>query len=366
MENIFKSLTNRLINLIDLNTTSQNNNSARVVVFISMKNFLTAFIVFMIWSLFGLWIYSWIQPEDISSNFEVEIPKRNIKTPSENKDAMIKEIIIDSSALIKEKSIVELKNDSIPIDNKIEILEFKAINAEGDIIFLYPNGIPITKNILDITFPENSKDFKYKINSFLLEHPNQEVHIHSIYSPQENVSTPNIGIQRALFIEEKLISIGVPKEKIVKKSIIKNSIFSEEDQYSNGFYFTFNKLDLERVKAIIDSKPKNKNVYPKFTNSGVSVNNDLKQLLIELKQYFKEHPNKKVDIVGHTDNIGNSVDNYAEGLKYAQQVRWYLISKGGINKSSLKASSKGESEPIDNNNSKQGRTNNRRIEVIFK
>lgn len=317
----------------------------------------------MIWSLFGLWIYSWIQPEDISSNFEIEIPKRNIKIPSIEKESMIKENVIDSSTLINVKPLFELKTDSIPIEDNIE---FKATNNQGDIIFLYPEGISISKNILDIIIPENSKDYKYKINSFLLEHPDQEVHIHSIYSPQENVSTPNIGIQRALSIEKNLISIGVPKEKIVKKSIIKNSIFSEANQYSNGFYFTFGDLDLERVKSIVDNTPKNKIIYPKFSDSGVSVNNELKDLLVELKQYFKDNPNKKIDIVGHTDNIGNSADNYAQGLKYAQQVRWYLISKSGIDKSSVSASSKGESEPIDNNNSKEGRDHNRRIEVIYK
>lgn len=331
-----------------------------------MKNFLTAFIVFMIWSLFGLWIYSWIQLEDMSANFDVDIPIKNIKTPLRAKENMINESIIDSSTLSHEVPIIELKKDSIPIKTKIEILEFKATNSQGDIIFLYPEGIPITKNIIEISIPENSKDYKYKINSYLLEHPNQEVHIHSIYSPQENVSTPNIGIQRALFIEENLISVGVPKENIVKKSIIKHSIFSKKDQYHNGFYFTFNELDLERVKIILNSKPKNKIVYPKFSESGVSVNNELKELLAELKHYFKDHPNKKVDIVGHTDNIGNSADNYSVGLKYAQQVRWYLITKGGFKRSLVKASSKGESEPLDNNNSVNGRNKNRRIEVIYR
>ena len=69
--------------------------------------------------------------------------------------------------------------------------------------------------------------------------------------------------------------------------------------------------------------------------------------------------------MGHTDNIGNSNDNYATGLKNARQVRWYLVSKGGIDKTKIIASSKGESEPIDSNNSHQGRIANRRIKVIF-
>jgi len=53
------------------------------------------------------------------------------------------------------------------------------------------------------------------------------------------------------------------------------------------------------------------------------------------------------------------------GLQYARQVRWYLISKGNFEKSAIKASSKGETEPIDTNNSKRGRNANRRIEIVY-
>tara|TARA_R110000787_G_scaffold108621_5_gene217072 strand:+ start:16576 stop:17568 length:993 start_codon:yes stop_codon:yes gene_type:complete len=330
-----------------------------------MKNFLTAFIVFMIWSVFGLWVYSWIQPESITAKAEIETPIfEKIQNPEQN-EKMIIESEIDTST-IQTKADIEIKKDTISLTIPIEDIKFRATNSQGDIIFLLEEGISIKKNIKEIFPSESSKDYKYKINSFLIEHPNQEVHINSIYSPQENVSSPNIGIQRAQEVEKELVAIGVPLEKIVTKSIIKNSIFSEDESHTNGFYFTFEELDIERVNKIISSKPKTRTVYPKFLESGIAVNNDLKSLLVDLKQYFKEHPNKKVDIVGHTDNIGNSSDNYTIGLKYAQQVRWYLINKGGIKKTSLIASSKGESEPLDSNKSRQGRSDNRRIEIIFR
>ena len=330
-----------------------------------MKNFLTAFIVFMIWSVFGLWIYSWIQPETLTAKAVTETPViEKIQVP-EQKRNMIIESEIDSTIAQSNKAI-EVKKDTISLPIPIEDIKFKASNSQGDIIFQFEEGISITKNLSKIFPSEGSKDYKYKINSYLIEHPNQEVHIYSIYSPQEVVASPNIGIQRALEVEKELIGIGVHLEKIVKKSIIKNSIFSDEENYSNGFYFTFEELDIERVNKIINSIPKTRVVYPKFLDSGIAVNNELKSLLTDLKKYFTDHPNKKIDIVGHTDNVGNSSDNYAIGLKYAQQVRWYLINKGGLKRSSMIASSKGESEPLDTNNSNQGRNYNRRIEIIFR
>ena len=53
------------------------------------------------------------------------------------------------------------------------------------------------------------------------------------------------------------------------------------------------------------------------------------------------------------------------GLNYAKQVEWYLVAKGAIKNSMIKATSKGETEPIDTNNSERGRIANRRVEVIF-
>ena len=319
----------------------------------------------MIWSLFGLWIYSWVKPETITAKAVTEIPIiKKIEEP-EQKENMIIESEIDSTN-IQSKTAIEFEKDTISLISSIEVLKLRATNSQGDIIFQFEEGINITKNLKEVFPSEGSKDYKYKINSYLIEHPNQEIHIYSIYSPQEVVASPNIGIQRAHEIEKDLIAIGVPSEKIVKESIIKNSIFSDEDNYSNGFYFTFEELDIERINKIITSKPEVRIVYPKFSESGIAVNNELKSLLTDLKEYFKDHPTKKIDIVGHTDSVGNSSDNYTIGLKYAKQVRWYLLNKGGINKSSIIASSKGESEPLDSNKNRQGRNSNRRIEVIFR
>ena len=80
---------------------------------------------------------------------------------------------------------------------------------------------------------------------------------------------------------------------------------------------------------------------------------------------MKANPDVRIELIGHTDNIGNGQDNYTMGLNYSKQVEWYLVAKGGIANSKIKASSKGEEEPIDTNNSREGRIVNRRVEVVF-
>jgi len=328
-----------------------------------MKNFLIAFGVFLAWSFFGLWIYSWLQPKTDSAKLETGIIENNLPD----------DLIIYTPPVIKIDSVSQQNsnNDAI-VESPIPLEQgnnndddLKATNEAGDIIFIFSEGISIKKNNIEITISPSEIDFKGKIKTYLLEHPDEELHINSIYSPKESVLSPNIGIQRANEVYKLLIQSKIPTERLVTKSVIKDIIFNINDEFNNGIYFTFKPLNIKRVELLNKSIPEVRTVYPKFSESGILVNNDLKTLLNELVVYFDNNPAKKINIIGHTDNIGNGLDNYDIGLKYARQVRWYLITKGPINKNLINASSMGESEPIEDNNTHLGRIANRRIEIIF-
>lgn len=320
-----------------------------------MKNFLIASSVFLVWSLFGLWIYSWLQPKSESAQLNTDLIENNQLEESNSNKLPLKSLVEDT--LVKKTSEPKL--------NEVDIIGLKATNQSGDIIFLFSEGIAMIKDEIEITIPISIIDYKYKVNTYLLEHPDQEIHIQSIYSPKERIITPNIGLQRADYIYKQLVETGVPKEKIVIKSVIKDIIFNENNSFNSSIYLTFKPLDQNRIDLLKNSVPKTRIVYPMFSESGILANKDLKNLLSELSLYFAKNPTKTIDIVGHTDKIGNGTDNYNIGLKYAKQVRWYLISKGNFDKTLLKALSKGESEPIADNNTHSGRIANRRIEVIF-
>ena len=70
----------------------------------------------------------------------------------------------------------------------------------------------------------------------------------------------------------------------------------------------------------------------------------------------------KVEISGHTDNIGTPIDNQILSQKRAQSVCNYLILKG-IKKEMLVFKGYGEAKPIGDNASDEGRKMNRRIEI---
>jgi len=70
----------------------------------------------------------------------------------------------------------------------------------------------------------------------------------------------------------------------------------------------------------------------------------------------------KIELIGYTDNVGAEAYNINLSKKRAEQVYNYLI-EAGINSTRLKFSGKGMSDPIESNETEQGRAKNRRTEL---
>jgi len=104
--------------------------------------------------------------------------------------------------------------------------------------------------------------------------------------------------------------------------------------------------------------------YPEYDRTDLILNKELIEYAGELKEYLIENPEKKVTIIGHTDNIGNAQDNFQSGLRKSRQIKWYFTARRGITRSKVTATSRGEAEPIANNNNASGRKKNNRIEII--
>lgn len=84
-------------------------------------------------------------------------------------------------------------------------------------------------------------------------------------------------------------------------------------------------------------------------------------ILKELKDVMVEHPGLRINILGHTGNIGHDQYNLTLSLERARIVKDYL-EKLGIQESRIQHHGFGESRPIATNSSDEGRKKNRRIE----
>lgn len=79
---------------------------------------------------------------------------------------------------------------------------------------------------------------------------------------------------------------------------------------------------------------------------------------------LKKQGNTKVKVAGHTDSRGDDKYNLALSQRRAETVRAYLIKKG-VAANRLTAKGYGESRPVADNATKEGRFKNRRVELVM-
>lgn len=84
--------------------------------------------------------------------------------------------------------------------------------------------------------------------------------------------------------------------------------------------------------------------------------------LDRLVKFLNDNPSVTIEIGGHTDNVGSDTDNLTLSSQRAFSVVSYLTSKG-ITENRLKPEGYGETQPIGDNNTTEGRALNRRTEV---
>lgn len=104
-----------------------------------------------------------------------------------------------------------------------------------------------------------------------------------------------------------------------------------------------------------------------FNNLEFETNKDIilkssKPSLDELAVVLSKKPSWKLDISGHTDNVGDDNANMVLSQKRAEALKAYLISKG-ITSERLNVFYFGETRPIADNNTAEGRKKNRRVEM---
>ena len=66
--------------------------------------------------------------------------------------------------------------------------------------------------------------------------------------------------------------------------------------------------------------------------------------------------------VGHTDSIGTVPYNQRLSVRRAEAVKAFLVSQG-IERNRVYTEGKGESQPVADNRTKEGRAKNRRVEI---
>ena len=88
-------------------------------------------------------------------------------------------------------------------------------------------------------------------------------------------------------------------------------------------------------------------------------------LLSRVQRGIREYPEAKIVIEGHTDSSGDERYNERLSTKRAGAVREYILSNMVLAADQIDAVGYGESRPVANNDSEEGRSQNRRIDVVI-
>lgn len=84
----------------------------------------------------------------------------------------------------------------------------------------------------------------------------------------------------------------------------------------------------------------------------------------EIASVLKEHDDIKVKVIGHTSSDGDDKKNMELSAKRASAVKDMLTGEFGIDAGRIETAGKGETEPVADNKTKEGKALNRRVEFI--
>lgn len=102
-----------------------------------------------------------------------------------------------------------------------------------------------------------------------------------------------------------------------------------------------------------------------FDTNKWDIKPEAKPTLAEVATMLKAAPDLKINIEGHTDNVGEAEDNKTLSANRAQSVLTALVSLG-IPADQLSSAGFGEEKPVADNRSDEGRAQNRRVELVKK
>ncbi len=101
-----------------------------------------------------------------------------------------------------------------------------------------------------------------------------------------------------------------------------------------------------------------------FTSGTALLSGDSKSILDNIAKILKENKHLVFEVAGHTDNRGDYNFNVTLSEKRAQSVRQYLVNSG-VSANRLTAKGYGPDKPVVSNDTREGRSQNRRVELVL-
>jgi len=144
-----------------------------------------------------------------------------------------------------------------------------------------------------------------------------------------------------------------------------NLSLQESKTAVDPFIYSVMLQKIKTAETVVIDEPKSvvlKNIFFETGSAKLLAASD-----IEIKKLYDlliDNPNMKIQIIGHTDNVGREIDNKKLSEERAKSVFTSLINLG-IERSRVSFMGMGETNPIASNDTEEGRKENRRTEFVI-
>lgn len=265
---------------------------------------------------------------------------------------------------------IELKKNGYsftfnPIDSKTrEVIS----NVKISLVDAANKTIPVTNNVARLVSPQNFEK-KYSLNA---QAANYKVYTASI--DLMNMAVANF---KHDILMEKIEVVQAPpvlekpktEEKVVAKKeetpappVVKPKEPEKKEPEKAPESAPVTAIVDEYFKGVEVGKPvKLENVY--FDQSQPVLKPQSFTELDRLVSLLKQNPKVEIEIIGHTDNIGDPRMNLYLSELRAKAVSSYLFNKG-ISPNRLASRGEGQQKPISPNDTEENRQKNRRVEFV--
>lgn len=167
------------------------------------------------------------------------------------------------------------------------------------------------------------------------------------------------------------------EQNLFYEFLLKNNQIFRETFFIKSWYRKAKKINKKELKEKFNPI-QNENFTIRENERGISIDlnsilfdfdsyelkENSKQTLDQIIEVLKQYPNQEIQILGHTDNIGD--ENYNEELseKRAKTVVEYLLQKG-LSENQISYKGYGSKKPLYPNDSPENRAKNRRVEILI-
>lgn len=101
-----------------------------------------------------------------------------------------------------------------------------------------------------------------------------------------------------------------------------------------------------------------------FATNSTQLSGTAQQDLRIVANSLQQYPDTTINVIGHTDNVGEASFNQGLSERRAQAVSGVLLS-GGVSAARIRSIGAGENQPVASNLNEAGRQANRRVEIVI-